>query len=238
MNDLNISALEESLGKLRRTKNELEHFRTLSQLGHACQAKQQYQKSLVYFKQAYELVKNRPNPGDLIVALVNIGAIYWEMAQLKKATKNFHDSLVIVEGIGDDVGRRMLYSIIGISNWRKGEFFKAIKWFEDALNASTEAKVECERFQLVRLWKYEILQVIMERGIMTLKNRIQIARNQSDLARILLPSFAMIPLMLFTGQKGELPNLYKEIVPLAKELKRNKILDAITAIEKTIRASC
>ena len=53
--------------------------------------------------------------------------------------------------------------------------------------------------------------------------------------RILLPSFAMIPLMLFTGRKGELPNLYKEIVPLAKELKRNKILDTITALEKIIK---
>ena len=163
-----------------------------------------------------------------------LGAIYWEMSQLRKAENHFHDSLLIVEQIGDDVGRRMLYSIIGISSWRKGEFVKAIEWFEEALKASPEAKVEYERSQLIPPWKYEILQVVMVRGIVTLKNRIQIARNQQDSVRILLPTFSMLPLMLFTGQKEAIPSLLKEIVPLAKELKRNKILDTITALEKII----
>ena len=84
------------------------------------QAKRQFQKALAYSKQAYEIVKNQASPDDLIVALVNMGAIYWEMSQLRKATKFFQDSLLIVERIGDNVGRRMLYSIIGISSWRMG----------------------------------------------------------------------------------------------------------------------
>jgi len=75
----------------------------------------------------------------------------------------------------------------------------------------------------------------MERGIVTLKNRIQIAQNQHDAVRILLPSFSMVPLMLFTGRKGAIPILLKELVPLAKELKNNKILNTITALEKIIR---
>jgi hypothetical protein len=45
----------------------------------------------------------------------------------------------------------------------------------------------------------------------------------------------MVPLMLFTGRKGAIPSLLKEIVPLAKKLKNNKILNAITALEKIIR---
>ena len=87
----------------------------------------------------------------------------------------------------------MLYSIIGISSWRMGEFVKAIEWFEKALKASSEAKIEYERTQLVPPWKYEILQIVMVRGIATLKNRIQIARNQHDSVRILLPTFSMLP---------------------------------------------
>jgi tetratricopeptide (TPR) repeat protein len=220
---------------MKKNSDEPKDFKTLSQLGQAYQTKHQFQKALACYKQAYATIKNQASPDDLIVALVNMGAIYWEMSQLRKATDLFHDSLLIVERIGDDVGRRMLYSIIGISSWRKGEFVKAIEWFEAALKVSTEAKVEYERSQIISPWKYEILLVVMERGIVTLKNRIQIAQNQHDAVRILLPSFSMVPLMLFTGRKGAIPFLLKELVPLAKELKNNKILNTITALEKIIR---
>ena len=220
---------------MKQNSDEPKDFKTLSQLGQDYQAKRQFQKALAYSKQAYEIVKNQASPNDLIVALVGMGAIYWEMSQLRKATNFFHDSLLIVERIGDNVGRRMLYSIIGISNWRKGEFVNAIGFFEKALQTTSESKVECERSQLVPYWKYEILHVVMLRGIITLKNRIQIARNQHDSVRILLPSYSMVPLMLFTGQKGVIPSLLEEIVPLAKELKNNKILNTIPALEKIIR---
>ena len=118
-----------------------------------------------------------------------MGAIYWDMSQLRKATKLFQDSLLIVERIGDNVGRRMLYSIIGISSWRMGEFVKAIEWFEEALKASSEAKIEYERTQLVPSWKYEILQVVMVRGIATLKNRIRIASKSTRLSSNSPPHF-------------------------------------------------
>jgi tetratricopeptide (TPR) repeat protein len=219
---------------MKQNSDEPKGFKTLSQLGQTYQAKRQFQKALSYSKQAYEIVKNQSNPDDLIIALVGMGAIYWEMSQLRKSINLFHDSLLIVEQIGDDVGRRMLYSIIGMSSWRKGEFFNAIEFFEKALQATSESKVECERAQLVPYWKYEILHVVMERGIVILKNRIQVARNQHDSVRILLPSFSMVPLMLFTGRKGAIPSLLKEITSLAKELKNNKILNTITALERII----
>jgi tetratricopeptide (TPR) repeat protein len=220
---------------MKQNSEEPKDFKTLIQLGHAYQAKRQFQKALACSKQAYEIAKNKASPDDLIVGLVNVGAIYWEMSQLRKAENHFHDSLLIVEQIGDDVGRRMLYSIIGISSWRKGEFVNAIEFFEKALQATSEIKVEYERSQLVPPWKYEILHVVMVRGIVTLKNRIQVARTQQDSVRILLPSFSMVPLMFFTGRKGVIPGLLKEIVPLAKELKNNKILNTISALENIIR---
>ena len=226
--------LEESLKKLKQNSGEPKDFKTLSQLGQDYQAKRQFQKALSYSIKAYELVKTEGDSDDLIVALVNMGAIYWDMSRLRKATKLFQDSLLIVERIGDNVGRRMLCSIIGISSWRMGEFDKAIEWFEVALKASCEANIEYERTQLVPPWKYGILHVVMVRGIETLKNRIQIARNQHDSVRILLPSFSMVPLMLFTGRKETIPSLLKEIVPLAKELKNNKILNTIPTLEKII----
>ena len=221
---------------MKQNSDEPKDFKILSELGQIYQAKRQFQQALAYSKQAYEIIKNQDSLDDLIVGLVNMGSIYWEMSQLRKATNLFHDSLLIVEEIGDDIGRRMLYSIIGISSWRKGEFVNAIEYFQKALEITSELRVEYERSQLVPPWKYEILHVVMVRGIVILKNRIQIARNQHDSVRILLPSFSMVPLMLFTGQKETIPSLLKEIVSLAKELKNNKILNTITALEKIIRA--
>ena len=75
--------MEESLKKLKQNSDEPKGFKTLSQLGQDYQAKRQFQKALAYSKQAYEIVKNQASPDDLIVALVNMGAIYWEMSQLR-----------------------------------------------------------------------------------------------------------------------------------------------------------
>ncbi|SVD10790.1 uncharacterized protein METZ01_LOCUS363644 [marine metagenome] len=72
----------------------------------------------------------------------------------------------------------------------------------------------------------------MEKGIATLKNRIQIAQNQNDPVRILLPSFSMIPLMFFTGQKEEIPSLLQTIIQLAQQLNKNNILDVIPILKK------
>jgi len=94
--------------KLKQNSEESNDFKTLSQLGQNYQAKRQLQKALAYSKKAYELVKTEADSDDLIVALVNMGAIYWDMSQLRKATKLFQDSLLIVERTRDNVGRRML----------------------------------------------------------------------------------------------------------------------------------
>ena len=75
--------------KLKQNSEESNDFKTLSQLRQNYQAKRQLQKALAYSKKAYELVKTEADSDDLIVALVNMGAIYWDMSQLRKATKIF-----------------------------------------------------------------------------------------------------------------------------------------------------
>ena len=154
------------------------------------------------------------------------------MAQLKKAMNFFQNTLPIAEAIGDEVGRRMLCSIMEISHWRKGEFSRAIEWFEGALRACPSDETEHKRAQIFVPLKYEGLQVVMERGIAILTKRIKIARNQHDSLRILLASFSMIPLMLFTRRGEKIPYLLEEIVPLAKKFKKKEILDTIPALQK------
>lgn len=232
MTDLNIRDLENSLEISRQNSDIPGQLQTLSQLGQAYQAKRQYQKALTYSRQALDMVKDQASPDDRIIARVNMGCVYWEMAQLKKAMALFQDALPIAEEIGDDAGQRMLCAIMGISCWRKGEWSKAFDWFEQALPACLEGEIESDPSQSVDLRKYEGLRVVMERGVATLKNRVRIAQDQHDPTRILLPSFSMVPLLFFTGRKGEIPHLLEEIVPLAQQLKKDKILDAIPALRK------
>ena len=145
----------------------------------------------------------------------------------------FHDALPIAEELGDDAGRMMLCAIMGVSYWRKGEWSGAINWFEKALQDCPAGAITTA--QSIDPWKYEGLKVVMEKGIATLKNRIQIAQNQNDPVRILLPSFSMIPLLFFTGQKEEIPPLLQTIIQLAQQLKKNNILDVIPTLKKIMK---
>ena len=230
MNDLSTKALEESLKSLRQHSDIPGQLQILIQLGQTYQSKRQYQKALFYFRQASELVKDQSNFDHRIVALVNTGCIYWEMSQLKKAMDLFQDALPIAEELGDDAGRMMLCAIMGVSYWRKGGWFRALDWFEKALQDCSAGEIKTT--QSIDPWKYEGLKVVMERGVATLKNRIQIAQNQNDPVRILLPSFSMVPLMFFTGQKEEIPSLLQTIIQLAQQLKKNNILDVIPTLKK------
>ena len=234
MTDSDPMVLEDALEKLRKNSDVLGQLQILIQLGQFYQSKRQYQKALIYSRQALDLVKDQsnPNPDHRIVALVNMGCVYWEMSQLKKAMDFFQDALPIAEELEDDAGRRMLCAIMGVSYWRKGEWSSAINWFEKALQDCSAGEIKTDTSQSIDPWKYEGLKVVMERGVETLKNRIQIAQNQTDPVRILLPSFSMIPLMFFTGQKEEIPRLLQTIVPLAQQLKKNNILDIIPTLQK------
>ena len=115
MNDLNTKALEKSLESLRQHSDVPGRLQILIQLGQIYQSKRRYQKALIYFRQALDLVKDQSNPDHQIVALVNIGCVYWEMSQLKKAMDFFQNALPIAEELRDDVGQRKLCAIRSIS---------------------------------------------------------------------------------------------------------------------------
>ena len=232
MTDSDLMVLEDALKILQKKSDALGQIKILIQLGQIYQSNRQYQKALIYSRRALDLAKDQSNPDYRIAALVNRGCVYWEMSQLKKAIGFFQDALPITKELGDDVGRRMLYAIMGISYWRKGEWPRAMDWFEKALQDCPAGEIKNNTLQSIDPWKYEGLKIVMERGVETLKNRIQIAKNQNDPVRILLPSFSIVPLMFFTGQKEQIPHLLQTIIPLARQLKKNNILDVILTFKK------
>ena len=235
MTDSNPTVLEDTLKISQKNLDAPGQIQILIQLGRVYQSKRQYQKALIYSKQALDLTKNQSNPDHRIAALINMGCVYWEMSQLKKAMNFFQIALPITEELKDDAGRMMLCAVMGVSYWRKGNWPRAIDWFEKALQDCPTSQKITDKSKSIDSWKHEGLTVVMERGIETLKNRIQIAQNQNDPVRILLPSFSMVPLMFFTNQKEEIPHLLQTIIPLARQLKKFDVLDVILTLKKIMR---
>ena len=235
MNDLDPIILEDSLKILRENSDTPGQLQKLYELGDLFQSKRQYQKALIYARQALDLSNGKSNLDHQVVALVNIGCVYWEMSQLKKAMKFYQDALSISERLGDKEGQGMLRAIIGISYWRKGEWSVAMNWFEKALQNFPDGKIKTEVLEPIGTCKYKSLRIVMDRGIGILKNRIKIAQSQNDPERILLPSFSMIPLVFFTGRKETISLLLKTIIPLAQQLKKNNILNFIPRLKEIMR---
>ena len=105
MTDSDPIALEDSLKILQKKSDISGQLQILTRLGKIYQSKRQYQKSLIYFRQALNLVKNQSNFDYQIIALVNMGCVYWEMSQLKKAMNYFQDALLIIEEPNDSLGK-------------------------------------------------------------------------------------------------------------------------------------
>ena len=235
MNDLDPIILEDALKKLRENSDTPGLLQKLYELGDLFQSKRQYQKALIYARQALDLSNEKSNLDHQVVALVNIGCVYWEMSQLKKAMKFYQDALSISDQLGDKKGQGMLRAIIGISYWRKGEWSVAMNWFEKALQNFPDGEIKTEVLEPIGTCKYKGLRIVMDRGIGILKNRIKIAQSQNDPERILLPSFSMIPLVFFTGRKETISPLLKTIIPLAQQLKKNNILNFIPRLKEIMR---
>jgi tetratricopeptide (TPR) repeat protein len=195
-------------------------LQTLSQLCQDFQAQRKYQKALIYAKKAIELAKSQRNTEKLIHALINMGCVYWEMAQLKKAMGFFQDALTITQETEDIEGQKKISAVLGISYWRKGEWSTAFSWFERA-TPILDAEAS----------KYDALKVILDRGVATLENRIRMAKDQNDAGRTLLPCFSMVPLLFFTNRKEKIPHLIKEIIPLAQQLNKQNILSEIPKLQ-------
>ena len=235
MHDLDPIILEDSLKILRENSDTPGQLQKLYELGDLFQSKRQYQKALIYARQALDLSNEKSNLDHQVVALVNIGCVYWEMSQLKKAMKFYQDTLSISERLGDKEGQGMLRAIIGISYWRKGEWSVAMNWFEKALQNFPDGEIKTEVLEPIGTCKYKGLRSVMDRGSGILKNRIKIAQSQNDPERILLPSFSMIPLVFFTGRKETISPLLKTIIPLAQQLKKNNILNFIPRLKEVMR---
>ena len=232
MNDSDRVVSKDSIEILSNKPDSPKSFLEIYELGSLCQSKRQYQKALVYAKQGLQLSTELSNQNHKVMAQVSIGCIYWEMSQLKKAMKFFQEALSASEQLEDKETQGMLHAIMGLSCWRQGDWSMAINLFEKALQYFPNSEIKKEVLVSSGSVEVKCLMTVMRRGIETLKNRIEIAKTQQNPERILLPSFAMIPLVFFAGEKESIPNLLESIIPLAQQLNNKNMLDCIPRLKK------
>ena len=114
MNDSDRIVSKDSIEILSNKPDSPKSFLEIYELGSLCQSKRQYQKALVYAKQGLQLSTELSNQDHKVMALVNIGCIYWEMSQLKKAMEPYLPKNVIYRpksGFGAPLRHWMRYEL-------------------------------------------------------------------------------------------------------------------------------
>jgi tetratricopeptide (TPR) repeat protein len=232
MGELSIAELEDELKTMKAQKDIDGEFQTLRRLGSALQKNRQFTKAASCFSRALNLVKDNPNAGDQALVHASLGCVYWEMAQLKKAMTHFQSALEIQQQFQDAPGQAGLLTLIGISCWRKCQWEEGLAYFSKVRElrqirppATANTPEDGE---------YSFIAEAIERAVATLQNRVRLGREQGDALKILQPLFAMIPLYLFTARKNEIEPLLQEVTPLAEQLQKIDIQNAVPRLQALI----
>jgi tetratricopeptide (TPR) repeat protein len=228
MVELSISDLEAELKTAREQKDRMGELRTLKSLGSIFQKNRRFTKAASCFSKALNLVME--SSGDQELAHSRLGCVYWEMAQLKKAMAHFQSALEIQQQFQPAPGQAGILALMGISCWRQCQWEPGLAYFREVLELpqnlpSTTANTAED--------DYYFLSEAMERGVVTLQNRVRLGR-EGDPLKILQPLFAMIPLYLFTAKKNEIEPLLQEATSLAEQLLKKDIQDAIPKLRALV----
>ncbi len=164
------------------------------------------------------LVRDEIGVEQEAVILTALGTAFWEKAQLQKALNHFKQALALFEQTNDKTGQAVILSIVGITFWRKCEWDKALKILKDVLSRKNkEQKVEP---------RFASLYGALERGIITLQNRVRMGRELKAPVKILQPLFSLCALYWVTGNSEQLKVCLDEAVSLAEQLGKADILSA------------
>ena len=232
MAELSIADLEAELKAVREKNDKIGELRTLRCLGSALQSNRQFTKAASCLSRALKLVQENPSARDRAGVHARLGCVFWEMAQLKKAMTHFQSALEIQQQFKNTPVQADIMALMGISCWRKCLWEEGLSYFRKV----RELRQNClpPNAKPSEDGEYSFLREAIERGVVTLQNRIHLGREQGSPLKILQPLFSMIPLYLFTARKNEIEPLLQEATSLAERLQKNDIRDAIPKLQELI----
>ena len=132
----------------------------------------------------------------------------------------FEHALQLFKELDDKAGKAAIFSVLGITYWRKCEWDLAIENIKDALSQNTGKDK-----------RFESLYGAFDRGIVNLHNRIRWGRELEKPLKILRPLFASTGLHIILGNFEELKTCLNESMVLAEQLNQTDILRAAEGIK-------
>ncbi|QPJ64680.1 MAG: tetratricopeptide repeat protein [Candidatus Nitrohelix vancouverensis] len=232
MTESMIADLEKKLEESLSGSDRYEQFKAHTALGQAHQSGRNFSSALNSFRKANQIIEDYGNNSeDQLIALANLGSVYWEMAQLKKSMDLLEMGLLLTNNMANVSLRSQFLAMIGISYWRQLDWNTAFLKFERARRNCPDKNLDAMREGL------QLFQGSWGRGVDTLNNRLQMSRNRGDKEKVLLAGFSLLPLLLFTGKKNEIAPLLTEIQPLAESFSKADILEAIPRFQKLMGIS-
>jgi tetratricopeptide (TPR) repeat protein len=216
---MNLSQLQESLEAIRLKGDKLGMVEKAVEYANACQQARKYEAAIACLNKILPDVEDDAHFHAVIKTA--LGTAFWEKAQLQKALNHFEEALTLFKEMDDKQGMDAIFSIVGITFWRKCDWDKALEILGDA---SHQDKKRDKRFIS--------LCGALDRGIVTLQNRVRMGRELQNPLKILQPLFSICALYWVTGNREQLEICLNESVLLADQLGKVDILEAAKGISQ------
>jgi tetratricopeptide (TPR) repeat protein len=222
---MHLSELENKFNSAKEKTSPIKMVEAIIPLVNAYQKKRKYDSAVHCLQGALPIIREKGNADQEAVLLTALGTAFWEKAQLQKALDQFSPALELFKKSGDKMGERAIFAMVGITFWRKCEWQRALEIFSDVWREADGLKIE---------GRFASVQGALERGIVTLQNRVRMGRELQDSLKILQPLFSVCVLYRMLGDRKQFDICYDEAVVLAELLNKTEILNAAKDLGRLI----
>ena len=220
-----LPELENKFNSTKEKTSPVEMIEAIIPLVNAYQQVRKYDSAVHCLQGALPIIREKGDADQEAVILTALGTAFWEKAQLQKALDQFSPALELFKKSNDKMGERAIFAMVGITFWRKCEWQRALEIFTDVWLDSDGLKID-NRFASV--------QGALERGTVTLQNRVRMGRELQDAMKILQPLFSVCVLYRMLGDREQFNICFDEAVALAESLNKTDILNAAKDLSRLI----
>jgi tetratricopeptide (TPR) repeat protein len=220
-----LSELENKFNSAKEKVSPIEMVEAIIPLVNAYQQVRKYDSAVHCLQGALPIIRGKGEAGQEAVILTALGTAFWEKAQLQKALDQFSPALDLFKKSGDKMGERAIFAMVGITFWRKCEWQRALEIFADVWREAEGLEID---------GRFASVQGALERGTVTLQNRVRMGRELQDPLKILQPLFSVCVLYRMLGDREQFDICFDEAVVLAESLNKTDILNAAKDLSKLI----
>jgi tetratricopeptide (TPR) repeat protein len=223
---MSLFELEKKFNCAKEKSSPNEMIEAVIPLVNAYQQVRKYDAAVHSLQGTLLTIREKGEVDQEAVILTALGVAFWEKAQLQKALDQFRLALDLFIKSGDRMGERAIFTMVGITFWRKCEWQRALEIFTDLWLETVEIEIE---------GRFASVEGALERGIVTLQNRIRMGRELQDRLKILQPLFSVCVLYRVIGEFEQFDICFDEAVVLAESLNKTDIINAAKSLSQLVK---